>query len=143
MLNQIAGESGLKLLEGKQTLEGKVSGTEWEIDAKGVALDGKFLIVECRRHTTRPLEQEDVAGIAWKIYDVGAGGRITVTPLGLQEGAKLVAKASNIISVTLGPDSTTKDYILEFLNKVSIGVSVSERGKLSDSISCRTSLTAP
>lgn len=53
LLNLFAEEFGLDAVEGKQTVIGLRSGTNWEIDAKGFCQDGSaFLIVECRRHTT-------------------------------------------------------------------------------------------
>ena len=42
LLNQIAHKFGLSHFEGKQKIGGKRSGTEWEIDAKGVKGQAKF-----------------------------------------------------------------------------------------------------
>lgn len=95
------------------------SGTNWEIDAKGARLgsDG-FVLIECRRHTTAPLNQEAVAAVAYRIRDTGADGGIIVSPLGLQSGAKKVAEHEGVIQVILSADSTSTDYILAFLNKI-------------------------
>jgi hypothetical protein len=41
-------------------------------------------------------------------------GGIIVSPLGLQEGAQKVANAENVKHVTLGPDSTTNEYVMRF-----------------------------
>jgi hypothetical protein len=42
--------------------------------------------------------------------------------LGLQEGAKKIADAENIIEVQLFPDSTPYEYLMRFLNNVMLGV---------------------
>ena len=119
ILDDMAAEFGLVKVEGKQLLAGRNSGTEWEIDAKGLLGDSAmFVIVECRRHTTSRLKQEEAGALAWRILDTGAAGGIIVSSLGLHEGAAKVAASRNIISVTLGPNSTTRDYVLGFLNKV-------------------------
>ena len=124
LLSQMADQFGLERVEGKQKLLGLRSGTEWEIDAKGIADEGsKFLIVECRRHTGSRLDQESVGALAYRIDDSGASGGILVSPLGLQEGAQKVAQAENIISVTLGPNSSSTDYVLKFLDQIKVGMS--------------------
>ena len=124
LLGQMANEFGLRKFEGKQRIEGYRSGTEWEIDAKGVSdNDGIFLIVECRRYTTSRQSQEKVGALAYTIHDTGATGGIIVSPLGLQSGAEQIANAENIHSVILDPNSTTTDYFLEYLNGIRIGVS--------------------
>jgi hypothetical protein len=115
LLNEFAVQFGLGHVEGKQIVPGE-SGAGWEIDAKGVAVNGEgFVIIECRRHTTSKLAQESVAGLAYRITDTGASGGILVAPLDLQSGAKKVAGHSNIQHVILDPSSTTKEYVLCFL----------------------------
>ena len=124
LIDQFASEFGLERVEVKQEVTGKRSGTTWEIDAKGFRQDDAgFVIVECRRYTTSKQNQEKVGGLAYKIIDTGAEGGIIVSPLGLQEGAKLVAAARNIVSVQLNENSTRHDYVLRFLNKVMVGLS--------------------
>jgi hypothetical protein len=49
-------------------------------------------------------------------------GGIIVSPLGLQEGAQKVANAENVKHVTLGPDSTTNEYVMRFLNEIFVGL---------------------
>ena len=98
LLNRFAKEFGLKTVEGKQKIQGQ-SGAWWEIDAKGIREGNEAIIVECRRHTTEKLKQEELGGVAFRVIDIGATGGITVSPLGLQEGAEKVAAAKNIISV--------------------------------------------
>ncbi|RJQ26911.1 MAG: hypothetical protein C4589_09085 [Peptococcaceae bacterium] len=123
LLNQLAEHFELGRVEGKQIIAGE-SGTEWEIDAKGVSDRGEaFLIIECRRYTKSRLNQEDVAALAFRIQDTGAEGGIFVSPLELQSGAKKVAAFANIQHVILDPQSTTSEYMLKFLNQVFIGVS--------------------
>ncbi len=123
LLNQFAESFGLGAVEGKQVISGK-SGTNWEIDAKGIKIDGEgFLIIECRRYTKSRLSQESIGAIAYRIKDTGAEGGIVVTPLEFQKGAKKVAKHEGIHHVILDPNSTTTDYMLKFLNNIFIGVS--------------------
>lgn len=86
LLNRFAKEFGLKFVEGKQKVEGRRSGTSWTIDAKAVAGDAGFFIVECRRYTTSKQNQEKSGGLAYRIIDTGASGGIIVSPFGLQEG---------------------------------------------------------
>ena len=103
-------------------MRGRKSGTSWELDAKGVRSDESgFVVIEVRRYTTRRLDQEKMAAIAYRIRDTGAKGGIVVSPLGLQEGAKKIAKRAGVISVRLSADSTTEEYILRFLNQVMLG----------------------
>src|SRR5690242_9214183 len=81
LLNQFAQHFKLGKIEGKQKLPAKRAGN-WEIDAKGVKVDGQgFLVVECRRHTTSRLNKKDLAHLAYVIEDTGAQGGITVSPL--------------------------------------------------------------
>jgi Restriction endonuclease len=123
LLDQFAGELGLKRVEAKQEVTGLRSGTTWEIDAKGVKVDGEgFVIVECRRYTTSKLKQEHLAGLAYRILDTGAEGGIVVSPMDLQEGAKKVAAAENIIEAKLTPNSTRHEYVLAFLNQIMVGL---------------------
>jgi restriction endonuclease len=132
LLNQIKDRFGLVRVEGKQTVRGRRSGTDWELDAKGVgSVDGKFLIVECRRYTSSRQNQGRVGSLAWAILDTGAAGGIIVSPLGLQEGAEKVARAGNIHSVRLNANCTTSDYILQFLNELHVGFSETLRLKTS------------
>ena len=112
---------GLETVEGKQTLVGE-SGAEWEIDGKGVkADDGAIVVVECRRYTTSRVKQSAVASLAWTISDLRASGGIIVTPIGVQRGGQLIAEAANIQIVHLDADSSTTDYLLEFLGNVFVG----------------------
>ncbi len=134
LLNQFAEEFGIIRVESKQILKGQISDTEWEIDAKGIgSTEDIFLIIECRRCTTSRQSQEKIAALAYRIHDTGATGGIIVSPLGLQEGAMKIAKAENIHSVILNSECTTTDYILEFLNRVKIGIN--------DGVVLRESLT--
>lgn len=122
ILNQIAPHLGLEYVEGKQLVPGAKSGTDWEIDGKGVKVgaDG-FVIIEARRYNKSKQNQERVAALAYRISDTGASGAILVSPLGFQEGAKKVADAENIIEFLMGPNNTRTDYAVKFLNQVFIG----------------------
>lgn len=122
LLNEFSTHFGLGRVAEKQLVPG-ASGTEWEIDAKGVVANGEgFVIVECRRHTTSKLSQECTAGLAYRIIDTGASGGILVTPLDLQAGAKKVTNHAGIHHVILDPESTTTEYVMRFLNNTFIGV---------------------
>ncbi len=122
LLNQFAKHFGIDCVEENQRIPGQ-SGANWAIDAKGVKDNETcFLIVECRRHA-RKIEQGYVGQVAFKIQDTGAQGGIIVSPLGFQAGAKKVAEYSNIVQVKLDPQSTTTEYIMEFLNRIFIGLS--------------------
>lgn len=124
LLDQNAEEFGLKKVEGKQSIEGKRSGTNWEIDAKGIVDKGNgFVLIECRRYTTSKQNQEKIGALAYRIIDTGAYGGIIVSPLGLQSGAKKVASQENIIEVILDANSTPQTFALRFLNKLMIGLS--------------------
>ena len=124
LINELAHHFSLDHVEGKQIVRGNRSGTEWEIDAKGIRIgDAGFVIIECRRHTTSRLNQEEIRGVAYRIRDTSASGGIVVSPLGLQMGATKVAKAEKIESLRLDANSTRSDYVLEFLNNVMIGAS--------------------
>jgi hypothetical protein len=113
---------GLESVEGKQKLVGKA--TDWTVDGKGVKTeDGAIVIIECRRYTTSKLDQEAMGGFAYRIGDVGAAGGIIVTPIGVQEGGKNIAKYEGIDVIHLNKDATTTDFVLEFLERVFIGAS--------------------
>jgi hypothetical protein len=123
LLNVFADDFGLGKVEGKQLVPG-ASGTKWEIDAKGYSESGDaFMIIECKRYTTSQVNQEILAGLAFRISDTGASGGIVVTPFGFQEGAKKVAAHTGIQMVTLNQDCTRTDYVLRFLNKICFGLS--------------------
>lgn len=134
LLRKFADEFGLEKVESKQKIIGLRSNTEWEIDAKGIAIkDGKIIIVECRRQTKSRVKQEDIGGLAYKITDTGSSGGIFITPIGFQEGAKKVTKSENITTVILHEDSSSSDYVLQFLNHIKVGASGTLKlsGKLS------------
>ncbi len=122
LLNEIAAEFELEQFEGKQSIKGKRSQNSWEIDAKDISGNNEtFFIVECRRNTSSRQSQEKLGGLTYRIIDSGAKGGIIVSPLELQKGAKLIAKAENIHHVMLNENCTTSEYILRFLNKLRVG----------------------
>ena len=130
LLNEFATHFGLGSVEGKQVVPG-TSGTKWRIDAKGVQADGEgFLIVECRRRKARP-NQEDMAALAYKIYDTGGQGGMLVTPVELQRGAQKIAEHEAIHHVMLDENSTAEAYVIAFLGKVIMGLA--ENLAISDS----------
>lgn len=118
LLEQWAEEFGLDRVERGGKIIGLRSGTEYSLDAKGFKKGGEgIVIIECRRYLKSKQKQEQMGGLAYRIIDTGADGGFIVTPLGLQEGARLIANAENITEVILGPDSTTTDHVINFLNK--------------------------
>lgn len=122
LLDIFAAEFKLETVEGKQKVQGFKTGTEWEIDAKGIEEDtGGMFIVECRRYTTSRLSQEHLGGLAFRIIDTESSGGIIVSPLPLQHGAELVAEASNIIVVQITPESTPQNFAINFLEKFKAG----------------------
>lgn len=125
IMNKIAALLGLERVESKQSVYGSRTGTSWEIDGKGVNVDGEgFVIIECRRYSKQKQKQEQVAALAYRITDTGASGAILVNPLGFQEGAKKVAAAENIQEFIMGPDSTSDAFVVRFLNNVLVGAPV-------------------
>lgn len=119
ILDELAAHFGFTRVEGKQSVPGKESGTDWEIDAKGVSEnDEAFVIIECRRYTTSKITQEKAGALAYRIKDTGAKGGVFVTPIGVQEGARKVAVAANIKVVRLNPDATPQQFVLEFLGSL-------------------------
>jgi hypothetical protein len=125
LLGQWADQFGLKRVERGGKIIGLRSGTEYSLDAKGFIKDGEgFLIIECRRYLRSKQKQEQMGGLAYRIIDTGAKGGFLVSPLGLQNGAKLIATAENIQEVLLGPESTTTDHVISFLNKILISKSI-------------------
>jgi hypothetical protein len=123
LLHVLRREFGLERVEGKQHLVGKDTGTEWEVDAKGILEDGEgFVLIECRRYTKSKQSQERVAALAFRIQDTGASGGIIVSPLGLQQGAAKVAQSANIISVEIDANSTPENFAVRFLTRLFMGV---------------------
>lgn len=123
LLDQNAKEFGLEKFEGKQSLSGKRSRTNWVVDAKGIKDDGiGFVIVEYRRYTTSKQNQEKMGALAYRIIDSGASGGIIVSPMGLQSGAEKVASSEGILEVMLDADSTPHEFAMRFLNKLMIGM---------------------
>lgn len=122
VLQQVGKRFGLADVEGKQKVTGRQSGTDWEIDAKGVQDgDEMIVLVECRRYKKR-LTQEALAAVAYRILDTGAAGGITVSPLPLQKGAAKVAEASNIKHVQLRPASTRELWVAEIGTVIHVGI---------------------
>ena len=73
------------------------------------------MIIECRCYPDDRVTQEEVAGLAYRIWDSGAAGGLVVSPLDLQAGAKVVAAHEGIIELQIAPVSTTTDYMVSFL----------------------------
>ena len=123
LLDEFADKFGFSRFEPKQKIIGKRTGRPWEIDAKGVK-DGSdiFIVVECRRYTSSRQSQGKMGSLAYLIQDTGASGGIIVSPLGVQIGAKKIAELENIHEVILDANSTTKNYVMKFLNEIVFGL---------------------
>lgn len=132
VLADIGRALGVESVEGKQLMPG-ASGTVWELDAKAWREGAEsFLVVEVRRYVTSSLKQEDIAALAYRIGDVGALGGIVVSPLPLQQGAEIVARSAGIAHIRLSPNSTSSDYLAEFMGQRFLGASVTESVTVSD-----------
>jgi len=117
IINDIRKHLGLNRVEEKQRRKGLNSNTDWEIDA--VAYDDKsegLVLIECRFRSKSKINQEAIAGLAYRIKDTGAERGIIVTTIGLQEGAKKVAKAEKIAELKIDPNSTDENYIASLAN---------------------------
>ncbi|WP_348270701.1 restriction endonuclease [Candidatus Filomicrobium marinum] len=124
-------------MEGKQRASGRKSGTDWEIDAKGIREGNRAIVlVECRRYKRR-LNQEALAAVAYRIDDIGTDGGITVSPFPLQQGAAKVAAASRIEHVQLRPDSTREQWIAQIGEFVHVGLAAATRATVSLEIEVR------
>lgn len=125
LLNEFATHFGFDRVEEGQKLLGVRSSAQWKVDAKGVRdSDGAIFVIECRRYPKRRINQEAIAGLSYRIQDIGANGGIIVSPLQIQEGARRVAKAEKIISVQLDPNSTPSDFAMRFFGRLMVGVSI-------------------
>ena len=134
VLRELREELGISEVEGDQTLPGK-SGTDWSIEGRAIPVPiilGGFLVIECKRYLNKRLSQETIGGLAFRITDLGASGGIIVSPLDLQQGAKLVAAHTNILPVQLAPWSTSENYLAKLLGKAFHKVSLSDAAMISD-----------
>jgi hypothetical protein len=101
---------GISKVEAKQRLAG-ASGTKWEVDAKGVLVDGHgFLVVECKERSNKKIDQAVVASLAFQVDDVGAQGAVIVTSIGLQKGAEIIARHKGFHLVYLPKDGTFEQF---------------------------------
>ncbi len=133
VLQQLGKKFGLADVEGKQKVAGRQSGTDWEIDAKGVRDgDATIVLVECRRHRNR-LTQEALAAVAYRIIDTGAAGGIIVSLLPLQKGAAKVAEASKIEHVQLRPESARELWVAEIGTVIHVGITDTINMTMTDS----------
>lgn len=136
LLNQYADRFGLKAVEGKQKIPGLISGTTWELDAKGICINDKdFIHIEARQYESSKQTQAKLGALVYSIIDTGAAGGIIVSPLGLQEGAELIAQAHNVQDVRLRADSTMGEYLLVSRNFIAMGMSESiDLSKIRDEV---------
>lgn len=98
----------------KKKLDGKKTGTQWEVDGYGYDTNNQLILIECKHYNSRFIEQNTVAAFAYIIQDIGAKQGIIVTTLGLQAGAVRVAKAENIGLIKLHYNSTDQNFFVSF-----------------------------
>ena len=119
-------ELGLVSVGGKAKAAGN-SGATWELDARAWQDEsGRFLLVEARRYRRSRLKQEDIAAVAFRVHDLGANGAIVVSPLPMQEGAKLVASHAHIEHIQLTAESTPELYLAEYMGQRYHGVAITD-----------------
>ena len=137
ILNHLREKLAFERAIGSTRLRG-VSGTEWNLDAvcygKGSV---RIVLVECRRKAKRRVEQEEMAGFAYRVRDVGASAGLVVTPIGFQRGAKAVAKYEKIGMATLNPEATEQDYALRIAEQLFAGKSLSGQLSFAGSLTLR------
>jgi len=134
ILDNLSKQLGFSRVEGKSKFPG-TSGTKWEIEASCYKpKTDAIVLVECRRKTTSKVKQEEMAGFAYRIKDIGAISGIMVTPIGYQEGTKKVAQSEKIGMATLNPDATEKEYILTISNQLFRGLLIKDSVHLKDEI---------
>lgn len=108
-------------MKGKARLPGR-SGTDWELDAQATRVaDGAVIYVECRLRNRR-ISQGEMAQVAYAMKDVGAGGAITVSPLPVQKGAALIARAEGLAHVVLTTDSGFDCWVAEIAGLLHVGL---------------------
>ena len=70
ILSDFKKELGLDEVQGKQDVNGKISGTSWEVDEKGIAeADGATIIIECKRYPKDKINQNTLGSLVYRIYD--------------------------------------------------------------------------
>jgi hypothetical protein len=72
--------------------------------------------------------------MAYRIFDTGAAGGITISPPPLQKGAAKVAEANKIEDVQLRPDSTRELSIADIGTLIHIGATDSINIAATDSL---------
>jgi hypothetical protein len=97
-------------------------GGSFKADAVAYDLDGRKFIIEYRQHKTSRLAQEAMFALSYRVIESNSAGGFVVTPLPLQKGANLCAKANNILSIELGENSTPEEFSIKFLNKIFVGL---------------------
>lgn len=135
ILHNLREHLGLDSIRGKAKYAGHRSGTKWEIDGTCYrAATGTFVLIECRKYTEDRVKQGEVGDLAYRIADVGADEGLIVTPIGFQEGARLVARAERIGLVRLNAEATESDYVLEIAGQLFSGFSLYENVAGKDSV---------
>jgi NADH pyrophosphatase NudC (nudix superfamily) len=150
ILDNLREQLGFERVEGKQAFPGS-HGRDWSIDVSCYrAGDGALIIVECRRHTSSRIKQEEMGAFAYRIQSIGAAGGLMVTPLGFQAGARAIASLERIATATLNADATEEEFVLTIADQVFRGLKVSDQGHGVDTVRsiiricdhCNTELTS-
>ena len=134
VISDLRHELGVGEVEGKQRLQGE-SGATWEIDGKATLGSNEgFLVVEARRHTASGQKQEHLAALAYRVHDLGGTGGIIVSPLPLQKGAAIIAAHENIAELRVSADSTSENYMAQFLEQTFHRATLKSRLAFGDSL---------
>lgn len=117
ILDECRAAFGLSRVEGKQKVLDKETGEPWEIDVVGYTEEGKRVLFECR-HRKAKVKKSEVQSLVCIVRDTGAEKGYFVNYIGLQAGAKRVARAKKIDSVIIPKGGTPEDYIMQCLHQI-------------------------
>lgn len=113
---------GLSLVNEDKREFKKNDGGKCEIDISAYDLsDGKLVLVECRKKKKR-LSNEEIDGFAYRIQQTNAKRGIIVTPLGLQQGARIAADGAKISLIRLDENSNKENYIARITQQIFLKV---------------------
>lgn len=123
ILGNLRERLGVCEVRGPARYRGRRSGARWSIEASCHRVrNGALVLVECRRKTTSRVKQEEVAGFAYRVRDIGAAEGLMVTPVGYQRGARIVAGAERIGMAILNADATESEYFLRIADRLFRGL---------------------
>jgi hypothetical protein len=110
ILDRLRTELGLGPVRGNQKRHGDK--TRWALDATSYRTKtGMLVVIESRFKSKRKVTQEEMAGFAYRVRDLGAEG-LMVTTVDYQRGTQTIANAERLGMATLNPDATSQKYVL-------------------------------